>query len=103
MLRVKNNYNGINHQITNNTFTGFDWGVSLENMNNVTLDNNTFTGNASTDRHVVVNTKSISSNSNSIVQVPIGVTMTNNEFTGQGIALTMQNHDSDNDSYGSIV
>jgi hypothetical protein len=103
VLRVKNNYNGINHQITNNTFTGFDWGVSLENMNNVTLDNNTFTGNASTDRHVVVNTKSISSNSNTIVQVPIGVTMTNNEFSGQGIALTMQNHDSDNDSYGTIT
>jgi hypothetical protein len=103
VLRLKNNYNGVNHQITNNTFTGFDWGVSIENMNNVTLDNNTFTGNAATDRHVVVNTKSISGNSNAIVQVPVGATITKNNFNGQGIALTLQNHDSDNDSYGSFT
>lgn len=103
VLRVKNNNFGITHQITNNTFTGFDWAISLENMNSVTVDQNTFTGNATTDRHVVINTKSISSNSNSIVQVPVAATLTKNNFNGQGIALTMQNHDSDNDSYGTFT
>ncbi|HMS68958.1 MAG TPA: hypothetical protein PKD18_12500, partial [Saprospiraceae bacterium] len=103
VLRIKNNYNGINHQITGNTFTNFDWGISLENMNSVIIDGNTFTGDVFTDRHIVINTKSISSNSNSIVQVPIAATLTKNNFNGQGIGLTLQNHDSDNDSYGSFI
>ncbi len=103
MLRVKNNYNGIAHSITNNTFNNFEWAVSLENMNNVTLDDNVFSATSATARAVVVNTKSISSNSNTIVQVPIAATLTNNIFNGNGTALTFQNHDSDNDSYGTIT
>jgi parallel beta-helix repeat protein len=103
MLRVKNNYNGVAHNISNNTFNNFEWAVSLENMNSVTLDGNTFSATSGTARAVVVNTKSISSNSNTIVQVPIGATLTNNNFNGNGTALTFQNHDSDNDSYGTFT
>ena len=102
-LRLKNNYDNIAHIISNNTFNTFDWGVSVENMRNVTLNGNTFNGDAATDRHVVVNTKSISSNSNTIVQVPLGGTFTNNNFNGTGSAITFLNHDSDNDSYGAFV
>jgi hypothetical protein len=102
-LRVRNNYDNIVHTISNNTFDTFDWAVSLENMRNVTLNGNTFNGDAATDRHVVVNTKSLSSNSNTIVQIPVDAVLTNNNFSGQGIGLTSQNHDSDNDSYGSFT
>jgi PKD-like domain len=102
-LRLKNNYDNIAHLISNNTFNTFDWGVSVENMRNVTFNGNTFTGDAATDRHVVVNTKSISSNSNIITQVAVGAVITNNSFAGQGIGLTFQNHDSDNDSYGTFT
>ncbi|MBK8564252.1 MAG: right-handed parallel beta-helix repeat-containing protein [Saprospiraceae bacterium] len=103
VLRLKNNYNGIAHSITNNTFNSHEWAVSLENMNNVTLDNNTFNSSSPTAHAVVVNTKSISTNSNAIVQVPIGATFTNNDFNGTGTALTFLNHDSDNDSYGTFT
>ncbi|MBK9109244.1 MAG: right-handed parallel beta-helix repeat-containing protein [Saprospiraceae bacterium] len=103
VLRVKNNYNGISHVISNNTFNTFNWAVSLENMNNVLLDGNTFNPAAGTTYGVVVNTKSISSNSNTIVQVPIGVIMTNNNFNGAGTGVYFANHDNDNDSYGTLT
>jgi len=103
ILRLKNNYNSIAHTVSANAFNGFEWGISIENMNTVTLDGNTFAPSSSTARAVVVNTKSISSNSNSIVQVPIAATLTNNTFTGTGTALTFQNHDSDNDAYGTFT
>ena len=102
-LRVKNGEFNIAHVISTNIFNTFDWGVSLENMRNVTLDGNTFNGDAATDRHVVVNTKSLSSNSNTITQVPVTAVITSNNFNGQGVALTFQNHDSDNDSYGTFT
>jgi hypothetical protein len=102
-LRVKNGEFNVVHVISTNTFNTFDWAVSLENMRNITLNGNTFTGDAATDRHVVVNTKSISSNSNTILQVPIAAVMTSNNFAGQGIALTFLNHDSDNDAYGTFT
>ncbi len=100
ILRIKNNYNSIPHVVSGNTFTGYDWAISSENMNSITLNNNTFNTAVATAHALVVNTKSISSNSNTIVQVPVAATVTNNNFNGSGNALTFQNHDSDNDSYG---
>ncbi len=44
-----------------------------------------------------------SSNSNTTVQIPLSATITNNNFNGTGNAITFLNHDSDNDSYWSIV
>ncbi len=103
VLRIKNNYNSKTHNITGNTFNSYDWGVSLENANSVTLDGNTFATGLATAHAIVVNTKSISSNSSLIVQVPVAATITNNNFNGTGNALTFQNHDSDNDSYGTFT
>jgi len=103
MLRVKNNYNSISHMISGNTFTNYEWGVSLENMNTVTLDGNIFNTSSATAHAVVVNTKSISGNSNSILQVAVGATMKNNMFNGTGTGLSFLNHDSDNDSYGTFT
>ncbi len=102
-LRIKNNYNSIPHVVSGNTFTGYDWAISSENMNSITLNNNTFNTAVATAHAVVVNTKSISSNSNTIVQVPVDATLTNNNFNGTGTALTFQNHDSDNDAYGTFT
>ena len=103
VLRIKNNNFGISHVISSNIFTGFEWAVSLENMNLVTLNANSFSPISAAARAVVVNTKSISSNSNTIVQVPIAATITNNNFNGTGTAMTFQNHDSDSDSYGTFT
>jgi hypothetical protein len=103
VLRVKNNYNSKSHVISGNTFDNYTWGVSLENMNTTTVDDNTFTTSTANARAIVVNSKSISNNSNTIVQVPVSGTFINNNFNGTGTALTFANHDSDNDSYGSIV
>lgn len=103
LLRVKNNYNSIPHIVSLNTFNYVDWAVSLENMNSITLNENTFSSVVATAHAVVVNTKSITTNSSDIVQVPIGAIFTNNNFNGTGTALTFQNHDSDNDSYGTIT
>jgi hypothetical protein len=109
MLRLQNNYKGITTNVTNNTFTNTEWAVSLENYNSVTFDDNTFTPVASstTYNHIVVNTKSISSNSNTIVQVVIDATFTNNTFNGSGTAggraLVFLNHDSDNASFGTFT
>lgn len=103
VLRLKNNYNGISHVISGNTFTGFEWAASVENMNNVSFSGNTFTATSPTARHIHFNTKSISSNSSGIVQVPVGISLTNNNFNGTGTALTFANHDDDADSYGTIT
>ncbi|MCP9762258.1 PKD-like domain-containing protein, partial [Lacihabitans soyangensis] len=103
MLRVKNNYNSIPHIISANTFTNHDWAVSLENTNAVTLDANIFNTSVATAKAVVVNTKSLSSNSSTITQVAVGGTFTNNNFNGTGNAIMFLNHDSDNDSYGTFL
>jgi hypothetical protein len=109
ILRLQNNYNAITTNITNNTFTNTQWAVSLENYNSVTFDNNTFTpvANSTTYNHIVVNTKSISSNSNAIVQVAIDATFTNNTFNGSGTtggtAMAFLNHDDDNASFGTFT
>ncbi len=109
VLRLKNNYNSKTTPVTGNTFSNHQWAVSLENYNSVTLDNNTFTPLAAstTYHHVVINTKSISSNSSSITQVPIGAVLTNNTFNGSGTpggtALTFMNHDSNAASFGTLT
>lgn len=100
VLRLKNNYNGKTHVVSNNTFNSYEWGVSLENMNAVTLDGNIFNTSSATAHAVAVNTKSISTNSISIVQVDIDAKMINNQFNGTGTALSFHNHDSDDDGYG---
>ncbi|WP_037300043.1 hypothetical protein, partial [Runella limosa] len=103
VLRIKNNYNGIVHTVSSNTFTNFNWAASVENMNNITFNGNTFSGLNSNSRSLVFNTKSISGNSNAISQVAVGMIATNNTFEGQGTALSFLNHDSDNDSYGTFT
>ena len=103
ILRIKNNYNSIPHAVSGNTFTGYDWAISSENMNSITFDNNTFNTSVANAHALVVNTKSISSNSNSIVQVPVAATITNNNFNGTGNALSFLNHDNDNASYGTFT
>ena len=109
VLRLKNNQSLKTTLVSGNTFSNHEWAVSLENYNTVTLDNNTFTPKATstTYHHVVVNTKSISSNSATIVQTTIGATLTNNTFNGSsttgGTALSFHNHDSDAASFGTFT
>lgn len=95
--------------MSGNTFSGYLFGFSLENYKNITVDGNTFTPKTgSTDYvHIGVNTKSISSNSNAIIQTAIGGVFTNNVFNGSGVvggtALGFYNHDSDNASFSTIT
>ncbi|MBK8699358.1 MAG: right-handed parallel beta-helix repeat-containing protein [Saprospiraceae bacterium] len=103
VLRIRNNYNSIAHSVTNNNFNGYEWGVSLENMNSITPGWQYFSTASPTANAVVINTKSISSNSGLITQVPVGGSFLNNNFNGTGTGPLFVNHDSDNDSYGSFV
>jgi hypothetical protein len=108
VLRLKNNGNFKTTLVNRNTFSDHQWGVSLENYNTVTLDSNVFTplANSTVYHHIAVNTKSISTNSNTIVQVPVGAVLTNNVFnysgTTGGTGLSFHNHDNDAASYGTI-
>ncbi|HRC33576.1 MAG TPA: right-handed parallel beta-helix repeat-containing protein, partial [Bacteroidia bacterium] len=102
VLRIKNNYDGITHTISSNTFTNHEWAISSENMKAVTFNANTFNTASPTAHALVINTKSISTNSAAIVQIAIAATITNNNFNGTGNAITFLNHDSDNDTYGTI-
>ena len=109
VLRLKNNTPSKTTTVSGNTFSNHEWAVSLENFNTVTLNNNGFTplANSTTYHHVTVNTKSISTNSNTISQVAIGATLTNNTFNGSGAAggtaVGFYNHDNDNASFGTFV
>lgn len=109
VLRLKNNYNSKTTNVTNNTFVNHEWAVSLENYNSVTLDNNGFTPLAGSTgyHHVAINTKSITTNSNAIVQVPVAAVLTNNTFnwsgTFGGTALGFYNHDNDAASFGAFT
>ncbi len=109
VLRLQNNYNAKTTLVNNNTFSNHQWAVSLANYNAVSLDNNTFTplAGSTTFHHVAVNTKSISTNSASIVQVTIGAVFTNNTFNGSGsfggTALSFHDHDSIGASFGTIT
>ncbi|MBK7965085.1 MAG: right-handed parallel beta-helix repeat-containing protein [Bacteroidetes bacterium] len=109
VLRLKNNYNFKTTAVTGNTFSNHQWAVSQENYNTVTLDNNSFTplAGSTTYHHVAVNTKSISTNSNAIVQVQINGVITNNTFNGSGTpggtGLSFHNHDNDAASIGTFT
>ncbi len=109
VMRLQNNYNSKTTVVSGNTFSNHQWAVSMANYNSVTIDNNTFTPLAGSTvyHHVVINNKSISTNSNSIVQVTIGATVTNNTFNGSGTlggtAVSFHNHDNDAASYGTFV
>jgi autotransporter-associated beta strand protein len=109
VLRLKNNQQNKVTNVSNNTFIDHRFGLSLENYKNVTIDGNTFTPEtSSTDFvHIGVNTKSISSNSNTIVQTEVNGTFTNNTFNGSGVAggtgIGFYNHDSDAASFGTFT
>ncbi len=109
VLRLKNNIQSKTTAVMGNTFNNHQWAISSENYNSVTFDNNNFTplANSTSYHHVVITTKSISSNSNTIVQVPISAVVTNNTFNGSGTAggtaVTFNNHDSDNAAYGTFT
>lgn len=109
VLRLKNNQQNKATTVSGNTFTNALWSISSENYRNVTINNNTFSPPASsTDYlHIGINTKSISSNSNSIVQTEVNGIITNNIFNGSGTlggtAIGFFNHDSDNASFGSFT
>jgi len=109
VMRIKNNYNSKTTLINRNTFTNHQWGVSLENYNTVTLDSNTFTplSGSTVYHHIAINTKSITSNSNLIVQVTNGAVLTRNTFnysgTTGGTALSFHNHDNDAATFGTFT
>ncbi|MEZ4887870.1 MAG: right-handed parallel beta-helix repeat-containing protein [Chitinophagales bacterium] len=108
-LRLQNNQQNKATNIAGNTFTGHRWAISLENYPTATIDNNVFTPLAGlTDfRHITVNTKSISSNSNTIVQTTIDANIINNTFNGNaatgGIGIGFYDHDSDNAAFGTFT
>src|SRR5439155_3609912 len=108
LLRLKNNYNSKTTNVSGNIFTNHQWAVSLENYNSVTLENNSFTPLAASTiyHHVTINTKSISTNSSSIVLVTNAATIRNNSFNGSGAAggsaVTFLNHASIGAIFGTF-
>ncbi len=109
VLRLQNNYYAKTTLVNGNAFTNHQWGVDLSNYNAVTLDNNTFTplAGSTTFHHVAIDTKAISSNSASIVQVTVAAILTKNTFNGSGTpggtALSFHNHDNDAASFGTFT
>lgn len=102
VLRLQNNYHNAAVSVADNTLSNVRWGMSLENFRNVSVTDNVLSPLAgfANFRLITVNTKSISGNSASIVQVPINGTFTGNTFNagapGTGTAMAFYNHDSDN-------
>ncbi|MBL0031909.1 MAG: T9SS type A sorting domain-containing protein [Bacteroidetes bacterium] len=109
VLRLQNNYNSKTTNVSGNTFSNHEWAISSANYNSLTIDNNTFTplSGSISYHHIAINNKSISTNSNTIVQVTLGAIVTNNTFNGSGVsggtAISFHNHDNDNASYGTFV
>jgi len=114
-LRLKNNYTARPTVVSNNTFTGFVGNIagyggtlSLENYQEVNINNNTFTplANSTDFRHITVNTKDFSSSSGTYAPV-IGATLTNNTFNGSGttggMALGFYNWDNDSPVFNAFV
>ncbi|GGM78223.1 hypothetical protein GCM10010967_07370 [Dyadobacter beijingensis] len=106
-LRLKNNYNNKPITVSGNTFGGYEWGISLENVQGLTFDNNTLTPKSAstTFRHVTVNTKELSSSSGFYAPV-LGATFTNNKFIGSGASggtgLAFYNQDNDSPVFGTF-
>ncbi len=109
VLRLQNNQQHKVTTVNNNTFNNLRWGISLENYPDATIATNTFSplSGYTTFRHITVNTKSLSSNSSTIVQVPIDAVIKGNTFnsllTTGGTALAFYNHDSDNAAYNPFT
>ena len=107
-LRLKNNTSSIPTTVANNTFTGHNLGISLENYQAVTVDNNTFTpaANSTTYRHIVENTKEGSSSSGAFTPM-VSLTLTRNTFNGSGttggIGLGFYNQDNDSPVFGTFT
>ncbi len=107
-LRLKNNTNSIPTTVANNTFTGHNLGINLENYQAVTVDNNTFTpaANSTTYRHIVENTKEGSSSSGTFTPM-VSLTLTRNTFNGSGatggIGLGFYNQDNDSPVFGTFT
>jgi hypothetical protein len=107
VLRLKNNYNARATSVNGNTFSDHEWAVSLENYNAVSIDNNNFTplAGSTTYHHITVNTKSINTNSATVVQKTIAAIISGNTFNGSGAnggtALAFLNHDSDAAAFGT--
>ncbi|SDG13369.1 Por secretion system C-terminal sorting domain-containing protein [Dyadobacter soli] len=107
VLRLKNNYNNKPIVVTENTLNGYEWGVSLENVQNVTMDNNAFNplSGSTTFRHVTVNTKELSSSSGYYAP-SVSATLTKNTFNGSGSAggtgIAFYNHDNDSPVFGTF-
>ncbi len=107
-LRLKNNYTARTTTVSGNTFTGHNWGLSLENYQAVTVDNNAFTPApaSTTYRHITVNTKEGSSSSG-FFQPMVSGTFTNNTFNGSGAAggrgISFYNEDNDSPVFGAIT
>ena len=107
VLRLKNNYNNKPIVVSENTLNGYEWGVSLENVQNVTMDNNAFNplSGSTTFRHVTVNTKEFSSSSGFYAPA-VSATLTNNKFNGSGSAggtgIAFYNHDNDSPVFGTF-
>lgn len=110
-LRLKDNIDAAAKTtlLQNNTFLDHNWGVSLENFKNVTVDDNTFTPvpGSTSFRHITVNTKELNTSSATVMQTDIDGTFTANKFFGSGVSggkgMVFLNHDSDEDGYGSFT
>lgn len=110
VLRLQNNYHDAVVNVEDNTFDNLRWGISLENFSNTTVANNSFIPlSGYTDfRHITVNTKSLSSNSSTIDQVPVNSVITGNTFnsltpTTAGTAIAFYNHDSNDAMLGTFT
>ncbi|MGB3076111.1 MAG: right-handed parallel beta-helix repeat-containing protein [Chitinophagales bacterium] len=109
VLRLKNNQQAKTTTVHGNTFINHQWAVSLENYRSVSIDSNSFTPLAGSTSyiHIAENTKSISSNSNTIVQTTVDGSFTRNTFNGSGTsggtAIGFYNHDSDAASFGTFT
>ena len=109
VLRLKNNNQGKTTLVTANNFLGHQLGISIENYNNVSIVSNAFTplAGSTTYRHIMVNTKAITTNSATIVQTTNAASITSNTFNGSGTfggtAIGFYNHDNDNAVFGTYV
>lgn len=107
VIRLKNNYNNKPITVTGNTLNGYEWGISLENVQNASIDNNAFNplSGSTAFRHVTVNTKEFSSSSGFYAPA-VSATLTNNKFNGSGSAggtgIAFYNHDNDSPAFGAF-